>query len=242
MTLESLDTTLTYRCTDNLDLYSTSQCQELGTQAARDRKFRILATPEQNAIPVLLLEDDYSGWLSNTDLDKIEPTSDGYYPVSVSRIEIEERIDRAIAYTRNAMDGPQKYLWGGNLGPDYDCSGLIQTAFVSVGIWIPRDAYQQQYWTQPISLDELQPGDLIFFASKQRVDHVALYVGDGQYIHSSGTSTGRNGIAIDRLSTEGDAIGQYYYSIICGAGRIMSSYLSQGKPDVWPSRESLFIK
>ena len=242
MTLESLDTTITYRCTHNLDLYNTSQCEEVATQAARDRQFKVLAKSENNAISILLLEDDYSCWLSSTDLDKIEPASDSYRPVSVSRIEIEERLDRAIAYTRNALDRPNEYLWGGNLGPNYDCSGLIQTAFISVGVWIPRDAYQQQYWSQPISLDDLQPGDLIFFASKQRVDHVALYVGDGQYIHSSGKSKGRNGIAIDRLSPEGDAIGQYYYSIICGAGRIMSGYLSQGKPDAWPDRKSLFIK
>ncbi|NJR73980.1 MAG: C40 family peptidase, partial [Scytonema sp. CRU_2_7] len=111
--------------------------------------------------------------------------------------------------------------------PNYDCSGLMQAAFASVGIRIPRDAYQQEAFTQPISIAELQPGDLVFFGTSQKATHVGLYLGDGCYIHSSGKEIGRNGIGIDRLSEQGDKVSQSYYQQLRGAGRVVSSYKPQ---------------
>jgi cell wall-associated NlpC family hydrolase len=73
-------------------------------------------------------------------------------------------------------------------------------------------------------MDSALPGDLIFFATNQKVHHVGLYLGDGYYVHSSGTETGRNGIAIDRLSDEGDEVAQWYYQLLKGAGRVEKSY------------------
>jgi len=122
------------------------------------------------------------------------------------------------------MNQPNEYLWGGTIGPNYDCSGLMQTAFASVGIWIPRDAYQQEGFTQAIALSELQPGDLVFFGSAQKSTHVGLYLGNNQYIHSSGKDQGNNGIAIDVLSAEGNSVSRTYYAQLRGAGRIVTSY------------------
>ena len=98
------------------------------------------------------------------------------------------------------MQQPNYYLWGGTVAPNYDCSGLMQAAFKSVGVWLPRDAYQQEAFTQSISFEELLAGDLVFFGSDEKATHVGLYLGEGCYIHSSGQKQGRNGIGIDKLS------------------------------------------
>jgi len=122
------------------------------------------------------------------------------------------------------MARPNYYLWGGTVGPNYDCSGLMQAAFAASGIWLPRDSYQQAAFTARIDRDELEAGDLIFFAKRERVDHLALYLGDGYYIHSSGKEMGRNGIGIDRLTAEENWISRAYYQQLWGFGRVTSSY------------------
>jgi len=122
------------------------------------------------------------------------------------------------------MEVPNYYLWGGTVAPNYDCSGLIQAAFAASGIWLPRDSYQQEAFTQRVSREELLTGDLIFFGT-EKVNHVALYLGEGRYIHSSGKEIGRNGIAIDLLSEDGDEVSQNYYRKLWSFGRVMSNYL-----------------
>ena len=99
----------------------------------------------------------------------------------------------------------------------------MQAAFAASGIWLPRDSYQQEAFTQSIE-NQLLPGDLVFFAKAEKVNHVGLYLGDGYYIHSSGKTTGRNGIAIDRLSEQGDEIAKSYYRQFKGAGRVQKNY------------------
>jgi cell wall-associated NlpC family hydrolase len=99
----------------------------------------------------------------------------------------------------------------------------MQAAFAASGIWLPRDSYQQEAFTERVAIADLLPGDLIFFGSK-RVDHVALHLGDRYYLHSSGKDMGRNGIGIDILSTEGDEISQAYYQKWWSCGRVMGSY------------------
>ena len=141
----------------------------------------------------------------------------------LSEAEITTRLPAVINFTQLAMQQPNHYLWGGTVGPNYDCSGLMQTAFASVGIWLPRDAYQQEAFTNSIAVEELKPGDLIFFGSAQKATHVGLYLGEGCYIHSSGQEMGRNGIGIDQLSEQG-AISRSYYLQLRSYGRVVKSY------------------
>jgi cell wall-associated NlpC family hydrolase len=183
---------------------------------------------DQQPIQVQLLEDAYVGYLTPIDWHKLSPIASGqidtYRPIERSRAEIKPRISGAIAFAQAAMQCPNQYLWGGTVAPDYDCSGLVQAAFASVGIQLPRDAYQQEAFLESIPIAKLEPGDLIFFGNRDRANHVAIYLGEGQYIHSSGRDNGRNGIAIDAL-TGGDAIAQRYAAQVRGAGRINRCYL-----------------
>jgi cell wall-associated NlpC family hydrolase len=107
----------------------------------------------------------------------------------------------------------------------------MQAAFATVGIWLPRDAYQQEDFLQPIPVEALQPGDFVFFGTPQKATHVGLYLGDEHYIHSSGKEQGRNGIGIDRLSAQApDLVSRTYYQQLRGYGRVIKSYQSTGQP------------
>ena len=172
-----------------------------------------------------LIEDDYPGWLKLADLEQLELATDIYHSVQVDRAAIVARIPEIIAFAQAAMKVPNQYLWGGTVAPDYDCSGLMQAAFQSQGIWLPRDSYQQEAFTQHIPVAEMLPGDLIFFGTPVKTDHVALHLGDLQYIHSSGIQMGRNGIGIDILSdTTTDPVSRGYYAKLRCCGRVMTSY------------------
>jgi cell wall-associated NlpC family hydrolase len=229
----NLSTTNEYRCRVNLDLYSSPACAGLATQAAAHRHLRIASLPPtlggenqaQQVIPVRLCEDDYPAWLKVADVEHLELTTDIYRSSSVDRATIAASIPEIIAFTQSALTVPNHYLWGGTVAPDYDCSGLMQAAFQSQGIWLPRDSYQQEAFTARISIAELLPGDLIFFGTPEKTDHVALHLGDLHYIHSSGVQMGRNGIGIDILTdrTE-DLVSSGYYAKLRCCGRVMGSY------------------
>jgi cell wall-associated NlpC family hydrolase len=213
-----------YICLRHLDLYDSPQCEGLATQAAMGRHLQIISPQDtEGAIEVRLAEDGYRAWLPSSQLEALEPTVTVYQPPVVSRGEIAARIPQIIAFMKAAMAVPNIYLWGGTVAPNYDCSGLMQAAFAASGIWLPRDSYQQAGFTQRLAETELVAGDLIFFAAKERVSHVALYLGEGNYIHSSGKDIGRNGIGIDRLSPDSGTIGQNYYRQLWGFGRVMES-------------------
>ncbi len=214
-----------YQSLVNLNLYDSPRCTSLATQAAAGRHLQILSTTAQeNAVEVRLCEDGYSAWLLTQDLQHLEPAKMAYSAIAISAADIQLRIPQIIPFTHDAMQQPNYYLWGGTVAPNYDCSGLMQAAFASVGIWLPRDSYQQEAFTQPISLEQLQPGDLIFFGTPQKTTHVALYLGEGRYIHSSGKEIGRNGIGIDQLSEHGDQVSRSYYQQLRRAGRVIESY------------------
>jgi cell wall-associated NlpC family hydrolase len=82
------------------------------------------------------------------------------------------------------------YVFGGvNPAIGLDCSGLVQLVYRQVGLSLPRTAQQQYDATPRIGRDELQPGDLVFFARTYAdphdwVTHVGIYVGDGMQINA----------------------------------------------------------
>lgn len=115
---------------------------------------------------------NYSNWL-----DTVEPTN-----------------EKIIGTAERLMGVP--YLWGGTSSKGVDCSGFTKTVYFMNGIVLPRDASQQVHTGELVDtengFDNLQPGDLLFFGRKateerkERITHVAIYIGNMEYIHSSG--------------------------------------------------------
>jgi len=230
---------LQYQSQSNLNLYDSPALDRLATQALAGRYLRILPPVQaetETALEVRLCEDDYPSWLALQDLSLLQVAIAPYRAIALSTAEIQTRLPQVIAFAHSAMAQPNTYLWGGTVGPNYDCSGLVQHAFSSQGIWLPRDSYLQESFTQPIVnpgqqpedlVANLEPGDLLFFGSPQKTTHVGIHLEKGYYIHSSGQEQGRNGIGIDQLSAQAGPVSQAYYHQLRGAGRVVASYQSQ---------------
>jgi len=80
------------------------------------------------------------------------------------------------------------YAWGGRSSFGYDCSGFVQMLYAQIGINLQRDSRQQilDRRFQAIALNQLEPGDLIFFGkSEQKIMHVGMYIGEGRFIQST---------------------------------------------------------
>ncbi len=75
------------------------------------------------------------------------------------------------------------YSWGGAAPGGFDCSGLVMWAFQQAGIALPHSSQALAHGGQPVSLSDLQPGDVLTFYSD--ASHAGIYIGDGLMIHSS---------------------------------------------------------
>ena len=92
------------------------------------------------------------------------------------------------------------YRWGGN-SPDggFDCSGLVGYVFRTIGIDLPRVSRSMaDQGTKVDSRDALAEGDLVFFGRRGHVDHVGIYIGNGQFLHAP--RTGRD-VTVSSLTT-----------------------------------------
>lgn len=122
--------------------------------------------------------------LSKEDQKRVDENAP--HPLYVSEddtLGVEDLLAEATSY----LGTP--YVWGGT-DPDkgLDCSGLVQSAYKqALGIDLPRTTYTQQYAGERVSFDEVRPGDLLFFERAGDVSHVALYLGDGFFIHAPST-------------------------------------------------------
>ena len=95
----------------------------------------------------------------------------------------------AVSSTGGAIGLAKQYLgvpyrWGGSSPAGFDCSGLVQYVYRQLGVSLPRTTYSQEYAGTVISVSEAQPGDLIFWGSRGATYHVAIYMGNGQFIHA----------------------------------------------------------
>lgn len=109
------------------------------------------------------------------------------------------RAAAAVSYAYTKLGSP--YVWGAT-GPDaFDCSGLIQAAYRSAGISLPRTTYAQIDAGRRVSRSELLPGDLVFFYSG--ISHVGMYIGNGQMIHAPNPSAPVRVAPIDQMPFAG---------------------------------------
>ena len=78
------------------------------------------------------------------------------------------------------------YQWGGVSSFGCDCSGFVQSVFKTLQFKLPRDSYLQYDESFEIDLSKAKKGDLLFFKSVNKIDHVGIALGDSKLIHSSG--------------------------------------------------------
>jgi cell wall-associated NlpC family hydrolase len=100
------------------------------------------------------------------------------------------------------------YVWGGASPSGFDCSGLVMYAYAQVGVSLPHSTYAQWGMGVPVSRDQLEAGDLVFFNG---LGHVGIYAGGGSFVHAPHTGD------VVKVS----AMTGWYASTYVGARRIL---------------------
>lgn len=104
----------------------------------------------------------------------------------------------AIGWAYNHLGLP--YIYGSDSGGGYDCSGFVRAAYRSAGVSLPHGSSAQYSATSRVSLDNIRRGDLLFYSNGGGIYHVAIYLGDGQVIHSLRDSTGFDGSKVTSMN------------------------------------------
>lgn len=114
-------------------------------------------------------------------------------------------VDRALSY----VGAP--YVFGGTNRSGFDCSGFTKYVYAQFGVSLPRTSFEQFDSGTPVSMDNLQPGDLVFFTTYARgASHVGIYIGGGRFVQAANPNSGVE------VSNLGD---RFYSSRYLGARR-----------------------
>lgn len=126
--------------------------------------------------------------------------SEGYLKVAGQATVVEtarEKVDEEAALRAQVVDYAMQfvgnpYVYGGtNPNTGADCSGF--TSYVmrnAAGVSLSHSSVAQAGEGRPVSTDQLKPGDLLFYSNGARINHVAIYAGNGQIVHASTEKTG----------------------------------------------------
>ena len=134
---------------------------------------------------------------------------------------------RLIRFARTFTGSP--YLWGGTSTKGVDCSGFTKTIYYYGGVIMPRDASGQFRYGEEVSIEKpletLAPGDLLYFGrirdGKPRITHTGMYIGDTEFIHSSGM------VKVNSFDSTRTNYSAYLLEILQGARRVTS--FTEGK-------------
>jgi hypothetical protein len=147
----------------------------------------------------------------NGDKAFVEKSAAQPYREWIAALNPEENL---IKTSKSLMGLP--YLWGGTSPKGVDCSGYTKTIYFLNGIIIPRDASQQVHTGKLVdstrNFENLIPGDLLFFgragtdSTAERVVHVGMWIGNNQFIHSSGN------VHISNMDSKAEDFDEYNYN------------------------------
>lgn len=177
----------------------------------------ITLIPVEEELEVVEIMDN--GWIKFL-LDDEEAYVSGDY------VDVEERLEKAstltelmygqgvsnvrvdlVQYAKQFIGNP--YVWGGtSLTNGADCSGFTMSVFKKYGISLPHYSVAQSQMGKQVTLAEVQPGDLVFYAKNGTINHVAIYMGGGQVVHASSPKTG---IKISNVNYRTPAVIRSYF-------------------------------
>lgn len=146
---------------------------------------------------VAILNEEKDGWIKVA----LACKSQGWIRKDFVQEKIINRKTDENTFRKSLVDTAYTYLntqyrWGGRSPLGIDCSGLCSISYLLNGVVIYRDARLKEEYMRSITMEEAKEGDLLFFPG-----HVAMYIGDGKFIHSSASI---NGVHINSLNPEDD--------------------------------------
>ncbi|RYU09771.1 hypothetical protein ETU37_21505 [Nocardioides iriomotensis] len=168
------------------DFAVQAQQLEMREAAAKRELDRIAATKKTLADEKAEIDDKAAE--AKDLLDRLEARA---APVSRSAerlpdVPVSGRAGAAVSYALGQVG--DSYVYGAAGPSAFDCSGLTMMAWAQAGVGLPHSSGAQMGSGSPVSQDQLQPGDLVFYYSP--VSHVGIYIGNGQIVHAANPSTG----------------------------------------------------
>ncbi len=142
-----------------------------------------------------------SGWVSKTALAKRLDEDDFLWSADLEYFLLQAKPDEE-SFRKQVTETAKEYLgyqyrWAGKSPLGIDCSGLVFMSYMLNGVLLWRDAEIKEAWpVHEIEFEDLRPGDLIYFPG-----HIAMYLGHGKYINSTGYKE-HFGVAISSLRKE----------------------------------------
>lgn len=126
--------------------------------------------------------------------------------------------DKLMKSTRKYLGTP--YVWGGTTPAGLDCSGFTSLVYKEQGIMLPRTSKEQYNIGKSISINNVRPGDLLFFNTfGSGVSHVGIYIDDHRMVHASSS----DGVKYTHFNTD------YWQKKFIGAKRVVGSQYIQGE-------------
>lgn len=161
---------------------------EILTVMGEGERLEVLEDEKNGWIKVLV--DDQEGYIAaefaevKEELQTAVTMSELMYGQGVSELRVD-----LVQYAKQFIGNP--YVWGGtSLTNGADCSGFVLSIYKKYGISLPHSSRAQATMGKQVSLAEARPGDLVFYSSGGRINHVAIYIGGGQVVHASNPRTG----------------------------------------------------
>ena len=138
--------------------------------------------------------EDMDGWVK-VSVDGSEGYLDKSQGTMVETVNVTQ--DPSVSLRQDVVDyalqfvgNPYRY-GGSDPNTGVDCSGFTRYVMQNAaGVSLNRSSSSQATQGRTVSAAEMQPGDLIFYGNGSRVNHVAMYIGDGQIVHASTERTG----------------------------------------------------
>ena len=185
---EELAVTVAKVTTDSLKVRAEANTEsEVITLVAMGEELEVAAV-EGDWVKVLLDDDEvYVSAESvevSAELGTAVTMTELLYGQGVSDVRVD-----VCQYAKEFIGNP--YVWGGtSLTKGADCSGFVMKVFQKYGVKLPRNSRAQANCGTTIKVAEAKPGDLIFYAKGKTINHVAIYIGNGQVVHASSPKTG----------------------------------------------------
>jgi len=169
----NMDTAITLK--EEQEMIEAELARQAAEEAARQEAAQQQAAQQQQ-------QSSSNNSSSNSNTSAPKPSTNVSYDSATAA--------NVVAYAKQFLGNP--YVYGGSsLTNGTDCSGFTMSVYAHFGYSINRSSYSQIYNGTNVSLDSVQPGDLIFYTNgTNRIGHVALYIGGGQIIHASTSETG----------------------------------------------------
>lgn len=158
----------------------------------KDSSFKSELVSQAFKYEILSVIDKSKNWYKVKQWDNYISWINSFY-VSENNLNTKKNIDlhifteeKFLLICKEYLGTP--YLWGGKSIYGCDCSGLVQSVYKNFNLLLPRDSSDQINFEpfKDVEMSNISIADLLFFGENKIINHVAIYIGNGEIIHSSG--------------------------------------------------------